>query len=619
MLYLAGILLLALLSPTYGNPLSRSYSFNTYNRGLIIRNISGVKRDVACQGHCYEDQDCMAFTYHNDEAGDLANLCSLFSYTSDPVPCNYTCRSGPKECDMCSDRNTTCTRGLMIKVTNITTETKCQLLCYAASECSTYTWFTPMHPTKSRECHLYSSCDNTKSCEECLTGPDDCDKCFPPENVKNGVWDCPRNDMCYLRCDPGFLLSTPEDLRNYCHEGVWEHPPGSVSCAPGVALLYGGAGITTTEAYSSNSTCSIKLPDHQHSLTGHSMEYIGVPIMCGGRIGVEIAASNKCWVLEDNQAGVKEWREYEHSLQQQRNFGSSIEEDGYMWLIGGSLSDRTTEKLYPGLEWELGVNLTAPLAHGCAVQLSWGTFLVINAAATEQGVSTVTKYFTYGIPAEQLPSLKTPRSNFACSVVKNETFTGILVAGGFMKDEVLSTSELFDLELGEWIETGSLNIARQDFEMLVLEGGVHAFGGLDGKKLNSVEKFNLSTGEWEITGNLTEPRGTFAATLVPGKHFCGDEETTATTSNSTTITTADSTATTATSNSTTPTTTTSNSTATTAASNSTTITTSDSTATTVTSNSTTPTPTTSNSTTTTTASNSTTTTAFNPTTTATTA
>ena len=110
------------------------------------------------------------------------------------------------------------------------------------------------------------------------------------------------------------------------------------------------------------------------------------------------------------------------------------------------------------------------------------------------------------------------------------------------------------------METGSLNIARQDFEMLALEGGVHAFGGLDGKKLNSVEKFNLSTGEWEITGNLTEPRGTFAVTLVPAEQFCGDEDTTTTASNSTaaatTTTTSTSKSTTTTSNSTAATTTT---------------------------------------------------------------
>ena len=82
------------------------------------------------------------------------------------------------------------------------------------------------------------------------------------------------------------------------------------------------------------------------------------------------------------------------------------------------------------------------------------------------------------------------------------------------------------------MEAGSLNFARQDFKMLTLVGGVHAFGGLDGKKLNSVEKFNLSTGEWEITGNLTEPRGTYAVTLVPAEQFCGDEKTT---SNSTVL------------------------------------------------------------------------------------
>merc|ERR1719369_780013 len=92
------------------------------------------------------------------------------------------------------------------------------------------------------------------------------------------------------------------------------------------------------------------------------------------------------------------------------------------------------------------------------------------------------------------------------------------------------------------MEAGSLNIARKDFEMLALEGGIHAFGGLYEKKLNSVEKFNLSTGEWEIAGNLTEPRTSYAVALVPAEQFCVDEitpttSTTTTTSNSTTATT----------------------------------------------------------------------------------
>ena len=112
-------------------------------------------------------------------------------------------------------------------------------------------------------------------------------------------------------------------------------------------------------------------------------------------------------------------------------------DDGNMWLIGGRLNDSSTEYLVPqfGFEWRLGFNLTEPLVNGCAVRLSWNSLLVINGAATGQNVSTVTKYFNdwSGHPGEQLPSLKTPRSHFACSVVKNETFTGVLVAGGFLK------------------------------------------------------------------------------------------------------------------------------------------------------------------------------------------
>merc|ERR1712179_888220 len=139
MLYLAGILLLALLSPTYGDPVERCYNFDTtYDQSLIIRNISDVWDNTACQGYCYDDPDCMAFTHWY-----MADICSLFSNTSMPVSCDYTCESGPKECDMCSHRNTTCSQGVLDITTNTTTETICQQMCYSTPECSTYTWFTP--------------------------------------------------------------------------------------------------------------------------------------------------------------------------------------------------------------------------------------------------------------------------------------------------------------------------------------------------------------------------------------------------------------------------------------------------------------------------------------------
>merc|ERR1711892_470938 len=79
---------------------------------------------------------------------------------------------------------------------------------------------------------------------------------------------------------------------------------------------------------------------------------------------------------------------------------------------------------------------------------------------------------------------------------------------------------------------GNLNIARDRFEMLTLNGGILAFGGKYGmESTSSVEKLNLSTGEWKIVGNLKETRAGYAATLVPAEYFCqeGYEETTTTT------------------------------------------------------------------------------------------
>ena len=85
MFYLACIVLLFLLSPSQGNPLTKCFIMKTYDQNLIIRNISDVMDPLTCQGHCYGDQECQAFTHHNAGAGEKANLCSLFSNTSEEV------------------------------------------------------------------------------------------------------------------------------------------------------------------------------------------------------------------------------------------------------------------------------------------------------------------------------------------------------------------------------------------------------------------------------------------------------------------------------------------------------------------------------------------------------
>ena len=83
-------------------------------------------------------------------------------------------------------------------------------------------------------------------------------------------------------------------------------PLDSFSCGVGVALINGGYGRSTTEVYSTNLTCTKTFPEHLYITVGHSMEYIGVPIMCSGLVGEvgEEADSNSCWVMSDDNEGV---------------------------------------------------------------------------------------------------------------------------------------------------------------------------------------------------------------------------------------------------------------------------------------------------------------------------
>ena len=68
------------------------------------------------------------------------------------------------------------------------------------------------------------------------------------------------------------------------------------------------------------------------------------------------------------------------------------------------------------------------------------------------------------------------RSAHGCTLVSSDTFTGVLVAGGFNGD-FLRNSEILDLSTGVWHEVGHLNYRRHQFKISAMAGKIVALGG----------------------------------------------------------------------------------------------------------------------------------------------
>ncbi|CAL8467287.1 g6824 [Coccomyxa elongata] len=112
-------------------------------------------------------------------------------------------------------------------------------------------------------------------------------------------------------------------------------------------------------------------------------------------------------------------------------------------------------------------------------------------------------------------SLNTGRYQFQMVLLPNSS---VLAAGGSAPN-VLKDAELYNPATGMWTSTGPLNTARQLFQMLTLpNGNVLAAGGQGTAgataPLSSVEVYNSATGIWGFTGSLTIARVNFEMLLL---------------------------------------------------------------------------------------------------------
>jgi len=120
--------------------------------------------------------------------------------------------------------------------------------------------------------------------------------------------------------------------------------------------------------------------------------------------------------------------------------------------------------------------------------------------------------------SSRLEDMLVPRlGQHGCSLLRNETFSGVLVAGGVNSNSLLANAEVLDLFAGQWQPVGNLSSSRQGLVLVENDEGALAMGGINQQyqALTTVEQFKTDMLEWEEMEGLEIPRDYFAAASVP--------------------------------------------------------------------------------------------------------
>jgi len=499
----------------------------------------GVETLNECQRLCKNNGHCQNSTWNTPDDPNHPLLCTLFATTRHPVHCKF-CVSGPWNCPTCSKKMAcdSVDDNLLEVVTGIDTEVECQMKCADTPTCTNYTWYAADN-IYSQDCFLFSSCNQVDdTCPHCFTGPPVCPEtntttspvCSTPPSTPHGTWHCrtspdKKNYMeCNLDCEPGYIHSGR--IATNCTSGTWSTPLEEMTCPAALALVTGGTKIKerSVELYSSDGSCNKFLPPLPHRRKFHTIDNVnGDILLCGGSRSRQ---RTSCLKMSENSTMV-----HHSTTTGERREHSSVVMGGQLILIGGQKPSRnTTEFISPSLSsnWTEGFLLQEESISACAVKLTWDTFLVTGGYHTRTHV--VLYNITDGTGRRLKNDLNYARWGHGCTLVQNETYTGVMVAGGYREDDhsyIHGSTELLDVTKleGTWVKAGRLNIPRSELSIVVLEDKTLAMGGSDGVQTNnghslsSVEQFNLSTFSWTYSRPLLQARGWHAVTTVPATMF----------------------------------------------------------------------------------------------------
>jgi len=143
----------------------------------LLDTVGGVLSIEDCRLLCYDNDDCGFITYFGMDSFPLRGICQLFLSCDTVHPCS-NCVSETRECYRTCGTNYSGAIGenLLDAIPNVGLEVDCQFLCQANTECTFYTYFFATDVTSPLLCFLLSGIEEPiETCENCVTGPADCD------------------------------------------------------------------------------------------------------------------------------------------------------------------------------------------------------------------------------------------------------------------------------------------------------------------------------------------------------------------------------------------------------------------------------------------------------------
>jgi len=178
----------------------------------------------------------------------------------------------------------------------------------------------------------------------------------------------------------------------------------------------------------------------------------------------------------------------------------------------------SSESIYPAFQatWTPGFNLTEVSFTPCSVMINEEQMVLLGGSASS-AFHALLYNLTSGQSSRLEDMLVARLGQHGCSLLRNETWSGVLVAGGVNSESLLANTEVLDLATGHWQVAGNLTSVRQGLVVVENVDGALALGGIDQQyqALTTVEQFKVDVLEWEETEGLETPRDYFATSQVP--------------------------------------------------------------------------------------------------------